>query len=306
MKTSTKLLTGWLMLALVTAACGGNSQRVRALEQKADSLAFANEQQQMALDEITYFVSQIGAIMDTINVMEGVLTLRVDESGRPLGRRQILQNLDHLSVILGEKRAEINRLDSLLNLKDNQVKQLTTLVKHLYAELDQKDETIQNLKEEIQAKNAKIRSLVGQVDNLTTDIAVLSDTLQGVKERSAREVSDLREQSRQIKAQSQRVYYVIGTTKDLQESGVLTKAFMKKSTVNTGEFDESKFTQADMFELETIQFVGKQPKFMSMEPPAFSYVLVGTNKGKGSYTLTILEPEQFWNASKYLVIKVLP
>lgn len=288
------------MLALMTAACGGNSQRVRDLEQKADSLAFVNEQQQMALDEITDFVSQIGAIMDTINVMEGVLTLRVDESGRPLGRRQILQNLDRLAVILDEKRAEISRLDSLLNQRNKEVKQLTTLVKHLYAELDQKDETIRSLREEVEAKNVKIRKLTENVDQLTDQVGTLNDTISGMKVQQEKATQEMAKMDSQINT----AYYLIGTKEELVRMGVMSQAgLFKKSRLTPENIDKSQFQKVDIRTFKEISFSGANPKICTTAPPSDSYRLVN-GKNKQASSLTILDPDRFWSMGQVLIIQV--
>lgn len=286
------------------ASCSQKGAVVTKLETQADSLRLINSMQQEALDDLTAYVAQLSNALDSITIYEGILTIRVDEKGRALGRKKVLDNLARLENILARKRSEIEQLDSMLNARDDQVRNLSTLVQHLFSELDVKEETIQNLRAEVNAKNVAIRNLTGRVDSLTSDIADLSDTLKNVKERSAIEVSTLREESQSLRAESQRVFYVIGTSKELQELGVLSKKFMQKSKVDTGEFDLSKFIEANLFELTEIQIVGKNPKIMSMEPPSTSYVLDGSNTGKGSYTLSILHPEQFWNATKYLVIRV--
>lgn len=296
------LLAATLMCMTIFASCSQNEAAIARLESQADSLRLVNGMQQEALDDLTAYVAQISNALDSITIYEGILTIRVDENGHVLGRKKVLENLAMLEKVLARKRSEIEQLDSLLRTRSDQVRNLTSLVQHLFSELDEKEETIQNLRTEINAKNSTIRNLTGRVDDLTNDISDLSDTLKNVKEKSERDATLLKE----FKEKAQRVYYVVGTSKELQELGVLSRKFMQKSKVNTEEFDLSNFSEANMMDLSEIHIVGKNPKIMSMEPPSSSYEIEGSNRGGGSYVLKILRPEQFWNASKYLVIKVMP
>lgn len=286
-------------------SCTSFSNQQGKLEDQVDSLSFVNEQQQAVLDDMASYIAQISAVMDSINVQEGILTLRVDENGQPLAKRKILENLSKLEEVLQNKRAEITRLDSLLNQRNDQVRQLSKMVRHLYAEIDAKDQTIQQLRDEVSAKNERIRTLTGTVDNLTENINNMSDTLRGVKN----EVRDLQEQNRTIVAQSREVYYIIGTNKELVNLGILTKGgLFKKSTVDAGELDVSKFKKADMDHLRSIKISGDNPKIMSITPPSSSYKMeVIENEDDifaSEYVLQITDPARFWNASKFLVIVV--
>ena len=293
-----------LLMSAILFSCGGNPRHTRELEEKVDSLAFVNEQQQMALDDMTQFVSELSAIMDTINAREGVLTLRVDENGRPLGKRRILQNLNQLEGILQQKREEITRLDSLLNLRTDEVRRLAGLVRHLYEEIDQKDETIRNLRDEVEAKDVAIRQLsdnvdqlTDQVDDLNNDIGSLTDTISGMKEqreRTSREVS-------RMQTQLETAYYIAGTRKELQQKGVIAQS--GRTRVTAGDMDLTVFEKVNRKYQTEIVFAGRNPKILTTPPPSDTYTIID-GKNQVPSKIVIHDPERFWSRANVLVIEV--
>ena len=99
------------------------------------------------------------------------------------------------------------------------------------------------------------------------------------------------------------VWYAIGTKKELKAENILSGAnllrsgkVMRDSNANMGYF-----TQADKRTLDTVETMSKSAKILSNHPEG-SYVLErDENK---MYVLTILEPDAFWQSTKYLVIQV--
>lgn len=304
MNKTSRSFAGIILLFLLLSACGGNPGRVRELKERADSLAFVNEQQQMALDDMTEFVSELTSIMDTINAREGVLTLRVDENGRPLGKRRILQNLNQLEDILQEKREEISRLDSLLNLRTDEVRKLSALIRHLNAEIDEKDKTIRELRDELDAKDVRIRNLSDdvthlndRVENLNDNIGSLNDTITGMKqqqERASQEVS-------RMQTQLETAYYIAGTRKVLQQKGVVASS--GRTRVTAGDMDLSQFERINRFYQKEIVFVGKNPKILTTPPPADTYTIID-GKNQVPSKILIHDPERFWSRANVLVIEV--
>lgn len=297
--------TGCLLAMLfLVVSCGGGHQQVRELEDKVDSLAFVNEQQQRALDDMTEFVAELSAIMDTITVQESILTLRVDENGRPLGKRRILQNLNQLENILQEKRSEINRLDSLSNQRNDEVRRLSSLIRHLNAEIDEKDRAIRDLRAELEAKDVRIRDLSddvsqlsGQVGALHDDIGSLNDTISGMKEqreRTSREVS-------RMQAELETAYYIVGNRKSLQQKGIVAPS--GRTRLTTGDMDLSQFETVNRKYQTEIVFTGRNPKILTTPPPTDSYSIVD-GKNQDVSRIVIHDPERFWSRANVLVIEV--
>jgi hypothetical protein len=64
----------------------------------------------------------------------------------------------------------------------------------------------------------------------------------------------------------------------------------------------SYFTEIDIRKIRSIPVQGKSPKVVSFHPEDSYEIKSGTS---GDYSqLEILEPENFWNGSRYLVIEV--
>lgn len=283
-----------LMCMAIFASCSQNEAVIERLESQADSLRLVNGMQQEALDDLTAYVAQISNALDSITIYEGILTVRVDENGRALGRKKVLENLAILEGVLARKRTEIQRLDSLLNVRNDQVRNLTSLVQHLFTELDAKEETIQKLRDEVNAQNIKIRRLTTTVDTLINTNSSLSVTVSNLKQRE----KETQEEMSSLLNKTNEVWYIIGTRKELNASGVLSSGSLFKKTALSGSImDAPGLISIDARQVKEIPISGLHPEIKSPLPPEDSYTLTSTS-------LTIHNPDRFWAVSKYLVIQI--
>jgi hypothetical protein len=108
------------------------------------------------------------------------------------------------------------------------------------------------------------------------------------------------------------VYYVVGTKKELADRGVITQEGGTRFLVftRTGEtvvparvLDPQQFTKADKRTLSEIALpkADKQYRIVSRHDLAYAEA-DAMEKGKFKGTLRITSPQQFWSASKYLII----
>jgi Txe/YoeB family toxin of Txe-Axe toxin-antitoxin module len=100
-------------------------------------------------------------------------------------------------------------------------------------------------------------------------------------------------------------YYAFGTSKELVKQGVLTKEGgfigIGKAEKLKDDFNKSYFTKIDISETPSIALACKKAKLITIHPTG-SYKFEGPD-GKIE-KLIITNPEEFWSASKYLVVEV--
>ena len=100
-------------------------------------------------------------------------------------------------------------------------------------------------------------------------------------------------------------YYIIGKSNDLKEAKIIDRkggllGIGRTSKLNS-DFDNSKFTRIDYTQISTIA-VNSDMKIISNHPTS-SYTLDKDEKDKDLVkNIVITNPENFWSASKYLVI----
>jgi hypothetical protein len=100
-------------------------------------------------------------------------------------------------------------------------------------------------------------------------------------------------------------YYAFGTSKELIKNNVLTKEGgfigMGKTAKMKEDFNKAYFTKVDASTTNEIVLGAKKAKLITTHPSG-SYKIEGAD-GKAE-KLVILNSDDFWSASKYLVIVV--
>lgn len=155
-----------------------------------------------------------------------------------------------------------------------------------------KDNQIIQLRKEIEKKNVDISRLQEQVtsqqytiDSQTVKIDELNKKTQRQNEALARQDAILNNG-----------YVLLGTKADLQRKGILKKGKLVSESI----LDRSKFKQVDMRHWKEVSFTAKKPRILSNMPTS-SYEL--TTDGHGNFTLTIINPSDFWKITSYLIIQ---
>lgn len=267
-------------------ACGGNGT---SAEVEADSLRVVSKQQQELLDELTATVVALSDNLDTIRSMENMIARGIDEYGEPLSKISLMDKLDGLKVMVGEKKSQLVYLKEKVNINNSELDKLRSVIAFLNSELAQKDKVIDELRAEINSKNTNISNLTSRL---------------GAKEA---EVDSLNSEVKQIIGQVasvNEVFYVVGTASELKNKGLLSgNGILQKKKVALENLDKSMFVKADTRTLKQIDI-----------PAAAKKVAVMTGNSESSYTiesvdkshsvLHITNPTVFWANIKYLIIKI--
>ena len=151
---------------------------------------------------------------------------------------------------------------------------------------------------QLAAANTQIATLAGRVDTLTTekgqlesDKAALTDTVGN------------------LTAYKNTVYYAVGTKDELMKKGIVTKEGSKFLVFGGSRLEPARnltpdlFTAIDKTQQKSIPLprTDKKYKIVSRQSPTF--LGAGVDKeGKVTGTVEIAQPEEFWAASKYLIL----
>lgn len=287
-----------LLLALSAAAilvigCTSN-QKVKELTAQLDSLKAVTQQQDSVQASMDYYMETLASTLDSIRVQEGILTVRVDENGKPLKRQQIKDNLKLMSDVIARQRERISKLEAQLGSQGKSLAHYKTLVTHLQEELDRKEADIARMQQELNRKDETIATLNTKVTSLEQNVEDMS-----IKNK---------EQQKTLEAQSKKLnaaYVVIATKKELKKAGLLKKGVLNKGLLNPEGLDMSCFKEVDVRKYtETITLNAYKPKVLTAHP-AGSYKLVRDEESyEDIYYFTITDPASFWSVSHYLIIQL--
>lgn len=273
---------------LLATACSGNDKKAQE-----DSLRIADltEEYQEATnfnDSLMLLMGDIYTGLDSINQQEGLLYNM--GSGDNVDRRaEIRQNLSNIKSRLNANRALLAELQS----KANKAGQLTKT----------QQRTIESLNARIEAQEQKIAQLTADLESAKGQIRDLNDQVAQGKEQLNEANAATAEAQAQTKAaenEANKVYYCIGTNKELKENGMISKKFLGATKVMAGDVNTNYLTKADKRSLTSIPTGAKKVKIWSSQP-ADSYEIVGEKDGPK--TIKIINPSKFWQLSNVLIIQ---
>jgi uncharacterized coiled-coil protein SlyX len=208
-------------------------------------------------------------------------------------REQITGDINAIYQMLQKNRATVASLQKKLKASNTKNTELEAMIANLEKSIAEKDAEIAQLKDQLAKLNIKVTDLGNQVTALNTNVENLS------AENKAKQQA-IEEKTAALNT----AYYVVGTTKDLKDKKVIDKTggfigIGRTKTVSP-EFDKSNFTKVDITTLTELP-INKKKAVLLSNHPAGSYKLQANDK-KIIEKLVILNYNEFWSRSKYLVV----
>ena len=280
------------LIALLPLAigCGGNKQAGEITVE--DSLQAVTSGQKVRIHDqdssLQLFIEGYNAIQDNLDMIKEkekiVSEVSKDAETRKSKEEQIVSDIQSIYDALNQNKERLAKLQSKLN-KTNK--------KH-EAEQKEMQKFIDRLTSQLAAKETEIADLKTQMEQLNVEMTNLKVTYNETVQESAVKTEKLNS-----------AYYAFGTAKELIKNGVLTKEGgfigMGKTEKMKADFNKTYFTKIDISATNSLVLSGKKAKVITTHP-ASSYKIQGTD-GKAE-RIVITNPDDFWSASKYLVIVI--
>jgi hypothetical protein len=286
-----------LILAVTTMGCTSRANLTKAL---AESKA-AEAQKDSLLTEVletTQFVSDLNSELAKAKVA-------ALEIGGDRGVPGAQQDKAERQATLGKIRQVIDRLnasEAKLTETENQVKNAKTRNARLLAQIATYKQTIEDLKTAAEQQRAETEAIIADQRNQIATLAGRVDTLSWEKGWLIDTVAHLT-------AYKNRVYYAVGTKDELIKNGVVTREGSKFLFFGGTRLEPARRPNLDAFTMidktQTLSIplprTDKKYKIVSRQSPDF---LAGdiSEKGEVKGVLEIGSPEEFWSASKYLIL----
>lgn len=278
--------------ALLLTSCAGNQKKLEEDSLRIADLTAQYQQANDFNDSLMLLMGDIYTGLDSINTQEGLLYNMA--TGEGVDRRaEIRQNLSQIKARLAANKALLAEMEAKVKStgQDNSVQAKT--IAQLRQHIEQQDAKIADLERQLASANARI-------DTLNTQVAEGKEAL--INETQAREEAQAQADAATQEAnEANRVYYAIGSNKELKERGLLEKKFLGSTKVLKGQFDAAYFVTADKRTLKSIPTGGKNVKIWTNMPEG-SYRIVGEKDGPK--TIEISDPARFWSLSTHCVIQI--
>jgi len=263
--------------------CGGGAKQGLSPE---DSLRAVSGGQQVRIHDqdssIQSFIRGFNEIQDNLDVIKEkekmVTSNSKDAETRKSKKEQIVADIQSMYDVMNKNKQRLAAMKSKLKESNTKNEELEKFITHLTAEIEEKDGQINDLKSQLEKLNVEMSSLKTSYEEATQESAVKTEKLNTG-------------------------YYAFGTSKELIKNNVLAKeggfVGIGKSKKVKEDFNKAYFTKVDISTTSEIALGAKKAKLITTHPVG-SYKIEGKD-GKAE-KIVITNPEEFWSASKYLVI----
>lgn len=286
------------ILLVLMASCGKRSADYEALKAQNDSLLNAKLKLQ---DEVDGYFSAMNEIEQNI---EKIKSTQNSISVQPVGqemtddvRTKIKEDMSYLNEMLQTNKDELDRLKAKLRKSGFRSTELEQTISRLSKSLEEESSKVAELQIQLSQKDSLITQLSSSVNDMGKNIEDLSVN---VKEKDTK----IKEKESKIKEQDETIHtawYVFGTKKELKEQRIITSdGLFSAQRVLQSDFNKNYFVRIDARNTKSIPLYSTRAKILTTHPKS-SYTL---EKENGNFILLIVEPNQFWSISKYLVIEV--
>lgn len=197
--------------------------------------------------------------------------------------------------------ARVNEAEARLAASRQRVAALTGETDALKTQLAQYDSTITAFKSIIENQKAEIASLNAQVASLQGENKVLKEE----KATLTTEKATLTSEKDALTLERNTVYYVIGTKAELREKGIIVKKGgllgIAATDIPATTLNPKDFTSIDKTKVASIALPNPDKGYRVISRQDLSAT---EQPAKGDYkgAIKITNAEQFWSASKYLII----
>lgn len=274
---------------LLLASCSSNQKK---LDEDSVRIAELSAEYQEATDfndSLMLLMGDIYTGLDSINMQEGLL-YNMGAGDSADRRAEIRQNLANIKARLAANKELLASMEARLKNSDNKNSVLSKTIEQLKSHIASQDQKISQLESDLGRARVAI-------DSLHTEVA---STQEQVREETAAK-EEAQEQAVAAANEANRVYYAIGTNKELKNNGLLEKKFLGSTKILKGDFNAAYFTTGDMRTLTSIPTNSKKVKIWT-NMPSGSYEIVGDNDGPK--TIRITNPAKFWSLTHHLIIQV--
>lgn len=262
------------------------SEQYKQLEHEHEVTAAESGGKDTTINNLLSAFNNVSENLRAIKEKQGVLG-RTGEGGVETGpdmEKRMASDLYIIDSLLSDNKKLIERMRKNAKANKSRIseleKTLETTIANMEIAIAEKDTEITGLKEQLTSTNASLASMIQMYQD--------KDQLATAQ-----------------RAELNKAYYCVGTSKELKDNGVVTKeggfAGIGKSTkLNTQGMNLEYFRQVDVTQVLEVPVNAKKAKLVTSHP-AGSYTLDGPDGRTDK--LTIKDPNTFWSVSKYLVVQ---
>lgn len=282
----------FILSILTLVSCGQHKKEIARMQAKEDSLIQVTTEKQNSITEFIGAMNDIQANLDSIKTIEKIVS--VDKSQgtevKAAAKQRIIESIAQINDLLQKNKELVKQLQGKLHSSNLKISELEKMIDNLNKQIAEKDAEIEGLKKDLENMHINVANLNQKIENMTAENEKV------VKEKD----QTIEEQTNSLNT----AYYAFGTKKELIAKKVIDKEGgfigIGKTLMLKKSFNRDYFQKVDIREFKELTLNAKKAKVVTNHP-ADSFHFTGK---KTVEALVIDKPEEFWKASKYLVVVI--
>jgi chromosome segregation ATPase len=284
----------FVLSVMVFVSCGQHKKEIARMQAKQDSISQLGVQKDNTILEYIGAMNEIQSNLDSIKTIEKIVSVQT-APGTELkaeAKKRIVEDIAQINSLLQKNKELVNSLQAKLRNSNLKIVELEKMIENLNKQVGDKDAEIAVLKQELENLHLNVAGLNQKIETIT------KESEQAIKEKN--EVIDTKT------TELNTAFYGFGAKKELEAKGVIEKEGgvlgMGKTLKLKKDFNREFFMKIDIRQFNQLPLNTKKAKLVTYHPEG-SYHFVTTDK-KTVESLVIDKPEEFWKASKYLLVVV--
>jgi myosin heavy subunit len=296
----------WLIVLAVVATTGCNQAELKKALAEAKTAEAQKDSLLTEVLETTQFVSDVNSELAKAKSMS-VKSASTDPGvpGAKKDREERQAALDRIKQVI----ARLNESETKLSETESRAKQSRQRNARLLAQIETFKKTVEDLRATAEQQKTEYEAALAEKDTQIATLAGRVDTLSSEKTQLESSNMALTDTVAHLTSYKNTVYYAVGTEDELKKRGIVTKegskflVFGGSRLEPARNLDPASFTAIDKTRQTSIPLPrsDKSYKIVSRQSPSF----LGSNvskDGKVKGSVEIGHPEEFWSASKYLIL----
>jgi len=296
----------WLIVLAVVATTGCNQAELKKALAEAKAAEAQKDSLLTEVLETTQFVSDINSELAKAKSIT-VKSASTDPGvpGAKRDREERVASLERVKQVI----AKLNESEAKLAETETRAKQSRQRNARLLAQIETYKKTIEDLKTTAEQQKTEYEMALAEKDTQIATLAGRVDTLTNQNTQLTGDKTALSDTVANLTSYKNTVYYAVGTKDELMKKGVITKEGSKFLIFGGTRLEPARnlnveaFTAIDKTQQTSIPLPRTDKKYKIVSRQSPSHLTSTVNKdGKVTGSVEIAQPEEFWSASKYLIL----
>jgi predicted nucleic acid-binding Zn-ribbon protein len=282
----------FILVVLLLSSCQKYKKEIERLNVSKDSVqSIANERSEKIVEYVASF-NDIQNNLDSIKRLQKIMNVNLSNPNAEVNQTskdKIIEDINLLNNLLDENKKMIASLQKKLKNSNLRISELENMIASYQRLIEEKDV-------EISLLNTQIEKMQIDISQLNEKVAVLADESQTKSETIKKQKDDM-----------STVWYCFGSKDELIENNVIEKAGgfigLGKTFKLKSDFNHGYFKKVDLRNFSDVTLMVKKAQLITTHPEGTFHF---TGNAKSVEKLTIDNADEFWKASRYMVVLVEP